>query len=123
MKYFGAQLMLVATLAACASIEPATPANRSFQTPNGRAACLAAEGQWTWPGMPGQGEPDDFQGICIVELPDAGKPCTSSSQCLGTCRASDVTGTEAKGVCSTTNYAAGCFTLVEEGIAQAICAD
>jgi hypothetical protein len=123
MKYFAVLLTLVATLSACAWIEPATTTKPPFRAPNGRTACLAAEGQWTWPGMPGQGEPDDFQGICIVKLPDGGKPCTSSSQCIGTCRASNITGTKATGVCSTTNYAAGCFTLVEDGIPQEICAD
>jgi hypothetical protein len=123
MNYFTVQLTLVAMLAAGASNQPAATAKPAFKAPNGRAACLAAGGQWTWPGMPGQGVPEDFQGMCIVKLPDAGKPCSSSSQCLGTCRASDITGTKAKGVCSSTNYAAGCFTLVEEGVARAICAD
>jgi hypothetical protein len=123
MRYFGFHVAFVVVLAACASSQPATTAAPDFQAPNGRAACLAAKGQWTWPGMPGQGEPDDFQGMCIVELPDAGKHCTSSSQCIGTCRAIDITGANAKGVCSTTNYAAGCFTIVEEGIARETCAD
>jgi hypothetical protein len=123
MKCLALLFTLIAILAACASSQRAPTAKPVFQAPNGRAACLAAGGQWAWPGMPGQGEPGDFQGMCIVKLPDAGKSCSSSSQCIGTCRASDITGAKAKGVCSTTNYAAGCFTLVEDGKVQAICAD
>ena len=123
MKHLAVQLALALMLAACAAAQTKVIAKPAFQAPHGRTACLAAGGQWMWPGIPRGGEPDDSEGMCIVKLPDAGKPCTSSSQCMGTCRGGDPTRAKTTGVCSTDNYSAGCFTLVEGGVASAICAD
>ncbi len=124
MKPSIAPFALAFILSACVTGQAPIATKPVFRAPQGRAACLEAGGQWSWPGMSRQGEPDDFQGMCVIKLPDAGAPCTSSSQCMGTCRATRGEGEAGPGVCSTTNYAAGCLALVEDGVAKPLmCAD
>lgn len=64
---------------------------------------------------------------CVVKYADAGKPCTDKAQCEGQCRLEGpppMPGATAKGVCQRTSDPCGCFTLVEDGKAQAaMCVD
>ena len=78
-----------------------------------------------WPGIPrGAGEPGEYEGTCIIPLPDGGKICSSSSQCSGTCLAVDGSQKTGRGQCSRTNYNSGCRAFVEKGKAsQVICSD
>jgi hypothetical protein len=95
------------------------------EIPVGKAACLAANGRWMWPGIPHrEGPPGDTEGTCIVQLPDAGKSCTASSQCMGTCLATRESKQTGRGTCSPTNYGAGCISSVEKGkVGPTICSD
>jgi hypothetical protein len=64
--------------------------------------------------------------MCVVPFPDAGKVCSDSSECMGTCRGDGSAQPEkpAKGVCSRNTDPCGCYQLVEKGVAQyMLCAD
>jgi hypothetical protein len=65
---------------------------------------------------------------CVVSYADAGKSCSSGSQCSGECRASPdsetVPGQAVAGNCQADSDRFGCSTKVENGRAQAtICID
>lgn len=69
---------------------------------------------------------------CVLPLPDAGKACTSSSQCVGQCLLDESRlngrtirpNARAVGRCQPTNYGFGCRTNVENGrIAMSLCVD
>lgn len=66
---------------------------------------------------------------CVISYADAGKRCTTGSDCEGDCRVEDVTtapaaGIAAVGQCQATNSRFGCYTPVEDGKAGAtICVD
>jgi hypothetical protein len=69
---------------------------------------------------------------CALPLADAGKQCTSSSQCLGDCLLDEArpgqrsigAGAMVVGQCQATDYGFGCRTFVENGrVAQRMCID
>lgn len=89
--------------------------------PTDPAACSRAGGE-----MKPVGRMQSLQ--CVISYADAGKSCTSGSQCAGDCRAGsgvDVApGQPAAGYCQATSDRFGCSTRVENGRAQAtICID
>ena len=64
---------------------------------------------------------------CIQTMPDAGKTCTSSTECVQSCV---ITGrfvemdTPTTGQCAETDSPFGCFQVVEDGLAApALCVD
>lgn len=98
----------------------------SFQnqtaTADERAKCEAAGGVVQPAGMLGWDN-------CIQTMPDAGKSCTSASDCLDRCMLSlegeyaDF-GEAATGQCSKNDSPFGCYQKVENGIAEpALCVD
>jgi len=89
-----------------------------------KAECLAVGGKWGWNGIPRGYEPDDKEGFCILATQDAGKPCSSSRECQGMCEATQDSATTKKGVCTSSNFTAGCRSWVEGGIpSPVLCAD
>lgn len=65
---------------------------------------------------------------CVVAYADAGKRCTTGSDCLGDCLAKDApfptAGTNAVGVCQADSDPFGCRATIENGRATAaICID
>lgn len=65
---------------------------------------------------------------CVVSYADAGKRCTTGSDCLGDCRAEPtdrpVEGAAVVGQCQANSGRFGCYTTVEGGKAKAtICVD
>jgi hypothetical protein len=86
------------------------------------AECQARGGR-----MQPQGRMQTLQ--CVVSYADAGKRCTTGSDCQGDCRVEEVStapaaGAAATGQCQPTNSRFGCYTTVENGRAQAtICVD
>jgi hypothetical protein len=70
--------------------------------------------------------------ICVHPLRDAGRACTSSSQCVGDCLLDESSlggrppdaNQSVQGRCEPTDYGFGCRTTVENGsIATSICVD
>ena len=65
--------------------------------------------------------------MCLITFTDAGKSCTDGSQCAsGRCTAklADPSGGAASGRCAATNDPCGCYTRIEDGVAQpTICVD
>jgi hypothetical protein len=56
--------------------------------------------------------------ICVTPLPDGGKPCADSSECVGGCyyfigSPSAAPSSKNKGVCQRTSYFCGCYQEVE----------
>lgn len=82
--------------------------------PNDPATCVAKNGVW---GKQGLSE-DEY---CILKTADAGKPCTSSSQCETKCVANDdsglfATGDKAAGHCyGSTSMVGFSGAIIEEG--------
>ena len=66
---------------------------------------------------------------CVVSYADAGKRCTTGSDCLGDCRIEDTVaasqaGQPAVGQCQANSSRFGCYTTVENGRAEVtICVD
>lgn len=66
---------------------------------------------------------------CVITYGDAGKRCTTGSDCQGDCRIEEVAGTPnagaaAVGTCQVNSGRFGCYTTVENGKAEAtICVD
>jgi len=66
---------------------------------------------------------------CVITYADAGRRCTTGSDCQGDCRVEEVAGTPqagaaAIGTCQRTSSRFGCYTTVENGRAEAtICVD
>lgn len=66
---------------------------------------------------------------CVITYADAGKRCTTGSDCLGDCRVEGTTGAPhagaaAVGQCQADSSRFGCYTTVEGGKAEAtICVD
>lgn len=66
---------------------------------------------------------------CVITYADAGRRCTTGSDCQGDCRVEEVAGTPqagaaAVGTCQRTSSRFGCYTTVENGKAEAtICVD
>ncbi|WP_420471127.1 hypothetical protein [Brevundimonas sp. FT23042] len=66
---------------------------------------------------------------CVITYADAGRRCTTGSDCQGDCRVEEVAGTPqagaaAVGTCQRTSSRFGCYTTVENGRAEAtLCVD
>ncbi|WP_291840974.1 hypothetical protein [Brevundimonas sp.] len=66
---------------------------------------------------------------CVITYADAGKRCTTGSDCQGDCRIEDVAGTPnagapAVGQCQAASGRFGCYTTIENGKAEpTICVD
>lgn len=119
--------MILATflLAACAPGTRPTEARNvqssASSAPADAASCHAAGGL-----MKPVGRSQTLQ--CVVSYADAGKSCTSGSQCAGDCRAEPGTetapGQPVAGYCQATSDRFGCSTKVEDGRVQStICID
>jgi len=68
------------------------------------------------------------QDACVIGFPDAGSPCTDSSQCRGGCyadlSAAVLPGEPAAGLCAANSNPCGCKALVESGRAgPMLCVD
>ncbi len=66
--------------------------------------------------------------MCLIHFSDAGKACSDGADCAsGRCRAGDTSitpGKPATGICAKTNDPCGCYTRIEDGVAQpTICVD
>jgi hypothetical protein len=109
--------LLVLALAACSSLPPVIVAPQPTVglviPPDNEQDCLAQGGAWGPQGLL-QME------MCDLPAVDAGKPCTSSSQCQGLCLASDASST---GTCSPRTLNFGCFDVVEDGAKMGLCID
>lgn len=85
-----------------------------------RAQCLARHGRVLIAGFSGNE-------ICALPYPDAGRRCTSGSQCAGDCMYEGPAprpGQRLVGRCEALQYGFGCRTTLENGrIARAICTD
>jgi hypothetical protein len=91
---------------------------------NTKAECIASSGTWGWNGIPHMSEPSDGEGFCILSTTDAGKPCSSSSECQSECEATQDSPQTGKGVCTSTNFTAGCRSWVQGGVTTpVICSD
>ena len=110
--------MFIFVLAACSGLsEPLIvtpqPAAVPVVLPDNEQDCLAQGGVW---GPQGMLQTD----MCDLPAADAGRPCTSSSQCQGLCLASDASST---GTCSPRVLNFGCFDVVEDGARLGLCID
>lgn len=121
-----------ALLAACAHLsghEDAEPETVDYEriqfagsvaTPSERDMCEAVGGEVRPDGLAGSEQ-------CIQTMPDAGKACTDSSECLAGCKIEGEFvdfNTPAIGQCSQNDSPFGCFQTVEDGLAApAICVD
>ena len=89
-------------------------------TPEERQICEALGGEVRQDGLAGWEH-------CIQTMPDAGKACQDSSQCIGQCKIVGEYvdfGMPTEGQCSQTDSPFGCFQTVEGGRAEpAICID
>lgn len=108
------------TLSACAPGAAETEAENAVQTPT--AADCAARGGSLQP----VGRAQTIQ--CVVKYADAGKRCTTGSDCAGDCRVEQApfpeAGATAVGQCQADNRPFGCYAKVENGKATpAICVD
>ena len=112
-----AALMAVAS---CAPRAVETGAEGAVQTPTA-ADCAARGGT-----MQAVGRAQTLQ--CVVKYADAGKRCTTGSDCAGDCRVESTPfpteGAAAMGVCQADSRPFGCYARVEGGKATpAICVD
>lgn len=97
---------------------PEAPAKIDWQAAQTAEQCATIGGNWRPICM--MGKP-----ACVVTYKDAGKACSDSSDCSGSCRTSGAQpGVEARGQCTTNSDPCGCFQLVENGKAgYPLCAD
>ncbi len=108
------------TMAACAPKVVENGAESAVQTPTA-ANCAARGGT-----MQAVGRAQTMQ--CVVKYADAGKRCTTGSDCAGDCRVEGAPfpreGAAAVGVCQADSRPFGCHATVENGKATAaICVD
>lgn len=86
-------------------------------TPQTAVECAAAGGEWGPVGLM-------RTEACTLKSPDAGKVCSDSSECAGSCWSDEAPGSKAAGFCQPTNMPFGCHSEVRDGIVQpALCAD
>lgn len=90
-----------------------------------RHQCEARKGRIMIAGLSGKE-------ICALPLADAGKSCTSGSQCIGDCLLDDrdtsrrglTPARPVVGQCQSSDYGFGCRTIVENGrIEHSVCID
>lgn len=116
----GGAALLALTLAACVPA-PSAESPVAPEAQAGAAACSRAGGT-----MKPVGKLRSLR--CVIAYSDAGKACSSGSQCAGDCRADPAVdaapGQKVAGFCQATSDRFGCSTQVEDGRAQAtICID
>ena len=123
-----AAVCLAAAVAACVAEQEdggvaeqaSQPISGRVVTPEERAACAASGREILPSGRLGEE-------LCIHVHPDAGRPCTASTDCVGRClNTGDFVdaGTPATGQCAPSDSPFGCWQLVENGVAgDAICVD
>ena len=122
MKRFLAIAAAVLLTAACAPQTTNTNIATSAPVQSAdAAACAARNGT-----MRQVGKLQSWQ--CVINYADAGKSCSSSSQCQGSCLAGEGTdrtpGAATTGVCQATSNRFGCTTPVENGKAgPTLCID
>lgn len=117
-------LIVTLMLSGCAPgsrlAEPSREISAEASAPRDASSCQRAGGVMT-----PVGRMQTLQ--CVISYADAGKSCTSGSQCAGDCRtpAVDVRpGQQVAGYCQATSDRFGCSTTVENGRAQAtVCID
>jgi len=125
-------LAAVLVLSACAAEESTAPAETAYQkidfagekaTSDERSACEAVGGTVRRAGLRGWEH-------CIQDMPDAGKTCSDSSECVARCTIPIQEGREyspgepATGACAQTDEVFGCFTRVSGGKAEpTLCVD
>ena len=123
---FVALLVSVLILAACAPADgsgaPGDTTVVSTPIPTDEQSCRVAGGNWRRVCLMGTWS-------CVVKYADAGKTCRDGDECQGKqCRyngkpVTDST-TEVTGSCVATSDPCGCFTLVQDGKADAaLCVD
>jgi hypothetical protein len=109
--------LLILAVAACSSLPPVIvapqPTAVPVALPDNEQDCLAQGGAWGPQGLL-------QQDMCDLPAADAGKPCTSSSQCQGLCLASDSSST---GTCSPRTLNFGCFDVMVDGVKMGLCID
>ncbi len=120
MKRFFAIAAVAMLTAACAPQTTTANPNAPVQSADA-AACAARNGT-----MRQVGRLQSWQ--CVINYADAGKVCSSSSQCQGSCLAGEATdrtpGATITGVCQATSSRFGCNTPVENGKAgPTLCID
>lgn len=85
-----------------------------------QAACEAAGGEIRRGGIGGYEH-------CVQVYPDANRPCTDSSECIGPCLNASETVRDpvSTGRCARFDFMPGCYQPVEDGLGQRylICAD
>ena len=116
----GRTAILALMLSACVPA-PSPDAPVTAAADAGAAECARAGGT-----MKPVGKMQSLQ--CVIAYSDAGKSCSSGSQCAGDCRADPgvdaAPGQKVAGFCQATSDRFGCSTRVEDGVAQAtICID
>jgi len=87
--------------------------------PTTAAACAKALGDWSRQGLLGGY-------MCVMRFADAGKKCSSGSECIASCRtdSSESKAGKVVGRCQATTSPFGCYANVEQGKAKgAICVD
>ncbi len=117
-------IMALTAVAACAPVSPAEQApaaSAGTSIPTDAASCKHAGGTFT-----AVGRRQTLQ--CVIAFADAGKSCSSGSQCAGDCQAKAgvdaAAGEKVAGFCQATSNRFGCSTQVENGRAQStICID
>jgi hypothetical protein len=115
---------LAMMLAACAQGDPA--AAPAAQGPGAIASLDEASCRGAGGSLLRAGKRQMLQ--CIISYADAGRSCSSGSDCAGDCRAPDgvekAPGQKVAGYCQATSDRFGCSTRVEQGRAQpTICID
>ncbi len=120
LKHIAVAAAALMALAACAPKAVETDAENAVQTPTA-ADCAARGGT-----MQAVGRAQTMQ--CVVRYADAGKRCTTGSDCAGDCRIESTpfpeAGAAAVGQCQADSRPFGCHASVENGKARpAICVD
>ena len=108
-------LVAVLALASCVESPPDAGQGQTFSA-SARAECEAKGGRVGRGGL----LPDD---VCFTPMPDAGKACTSKTDCEGMCIA-DMVGETKGGTCAKESPMFGCFDFYDDkGQRLGICVD
>ncbi|WP_306002393.1 hypothetical protein [Brevundimonas sp. C43] len=115
-------VLIAVLVGACQPIPSTDAGDTAVSSPTSAAADCAARGGEMKP----VGRAQTLQ--CVVTYADAGKRCTTGSDCLGDCRVDDApfpaAGSAAVGRCQAESQVFGCYARLEDGKATpAICVD
>lgn len=109
-------------IAACQTPSVSGEHNKPIDTTKSpKDACLAKGGMYTK-----QGRLQSYH--CVMQFSDAGKSCSDSAQCQGSCTSSDIkieAGTSnVTGTCAANDSPFGCHQTIENGVAKGfLCID